>query len=357
MTEPQAKNWLCTVVFLDIAGYTQRSMTRQVNAKSHLQLLIEDAVSDTPEEDRTIIDTGDGAALCYLGDPERALLAAIQLRESLVQPSSGNVEPVRVRIGVNLGPVRFVRGLNGQLSPLGDGINDAQRVMSFADPNQILVSRSFYDVIACLSNEYAQLFGAVGVRHDKHNKEHEVYELRMAGQPQVMVTRRVTSAIADRTQAILRPPAPDHDPDMLRQAEVLLAEYVGPLARVLVKKAAERACSTAEFGRLVVDAVPLASQRQKILEALGMANTAANPSPGHQPTGPVTTAGIRTLDSDELRKAEEQLAIFLGPLAKLLVKRTAKKTSDRQYFYQLLAKELATPEERETFLESVQNDG
>jgi class 3 adenylate cyclase len=357
VTEQQAKTWLCTVVFLDIAGYTQRSMTRQVNAKGHLQLLIEDAVSDTPESDRTIIDTGDGAALCYLGDPERALLAAIHLRESLVQPTSGDIEPVQVRIGINLGPVRFVRSLNGQLNPLGDGINNSQRVMAFADPNQILVSRSFYDVIACLSKEYAQLFGFVGARRDKHGKEHELYELRMASQPEVMVTRRVTSAIIERTQAIQRPPVPDYDPDMLRRAEVLLTEYVGPVARVLVKKAAERACSTGEFGRLVVDAVPLEAHRHKILEALGMVDAATTPSPGHQTTEPVITGGTRALDSDVLRKAEEQLAIFLGPLAKLLVKRTAKKTSDRQHFYQLLAGELATPEERATFLESMQNDG
>jgi hypothetical protein len=250
-----------------------------------------------------------------------------------------------------------VRSLNGQLNPLGDGINNAQRVMGFADPNQILVSRSFYEAIACLSKAYAELFVFVGSRRDKHDKEHDLFELRMAGQPDVMVTRRVTTAIAERTKSMSRQPPPDHDPEMLRRAETSLTEYVGPVARVLVRKAAERACSADEFGRLIADAVPEEAHRQKILEALGMAGPAIPPPPAGPASEPAITDGNPGIGGDELRKAEEQLAIFLGPLAKLLVKRTAKKTGDRRYFYRLLANELALPEEREKFLESVQKDG
>lgn len=245
--EQQGKTWLCRVVFLDIAGYTERSVTRQVNAKGFLQKLIEDAVADIPESERVVIDTGDGAALCYLGDPERALFAAIELRVSLSQHTTGRAEPVKVRIGINLGPVRFVRSLGGQLNPLGDGINNAQRVMSFAAPNQILVSRSFYEVISCLSQEYAQLFSDVGVRRDKHVKEHAIYELRMPDQPAVPVTQRITQAIGERIQASARIEAPAWDPDVLHRAQEALAEFIGPVARVVVKKAAARARNGAEL--------------------------------------------------------------------------------------------------------------
>ena len=54
---------------------------------------------------------------------------------------------VPIRMGVNLGPVRLVKDLNAQLNIIGDGINVAQRVMSFSDPGQLLVSRSFYEVV------------------------------------------------------------------------------------------------------------------------------------------------------------------------------------------------------------------
>jgi len=88
---------------------------------------------------------------------------------------------------VNLGPVRLVKDLNGQMNIIGDGINVAQRVMSFARPGQLLVSRSFYEVVSCLSRDYLNLFRHEGSRTDKHVREHEVYSV-VGGTP---TTRRL----------------------------------------------------------------------------------------------------------------------------------------------------------------------
>jgi hypothetical protein len=117
-----------------------------------------------------VLDTGDGAAITFLGDPEEALLVAMAIRDAVAAEHR-----LGVRMGVNLGPVRLVRDLNAQLNIIGDGINVAQRVMSFSDPGQLLVSRSFYEVVSCLSSDYANLFSYVGARTDKHVREHEVY--------------------------------------------------------------------------------------------------------------------------------------------------------------------------------------
>jgi len=81
---------------------------------------------------------------------------------------------------VNLGPVRLVKDINGQPNIIGDGINVAQRVMSFAEPGQILVSRSYYDVMARLSEDYGKLFHYEGAKTDKHVREHEVYAISSA---------------------------------------------------------------------------------------------------------------------------------------------------------------------------------
>ena len=89
--------------------------------------------------------------------------------------SSQKSSDVPLRMGINLGPVRVVKDLNGQTNILGDGINVGQRVMSFAEPGQLLVSRSFYEVVSRLSSEYDNLFTHVGSRTDKHVREHEVY--------------------------------------------------------------------------------------------------------------------------------------------------------------------------------------
>src|SRR5207302_1811541 len=105
----------------------------------------------------------------FVGDPEAALLASVAGRDG--------AGALAVRLGVNLGPVRLVKDLNAQLNIIGDGINVAQRVMSFARPGQLLVSRSFYEVVSCLSRDYANLFHHEGARTDKHVREHDVYSV------------------------------------------------------------------------------------------------------------------------------------------------------------------------------------
>ena len=48
--------------------------------------------------------------------------------------------------------------------------------MGFAAENQILVSRSFYEVVVRLSDDYETL-QLKGVKQDKHVREHVVYQL------------------------------------------------------------------------------------------------------------------------------------------------------------------------------------
>jgi hypothetical protein len=128
------------------------------------------ALKPIPPTERVILDTGDGAAVTFLGNPEDALFSGLILQRDSQLP---------VRMGINLGPVRLVKDLNGQTNVVGDGINVGQRVMSFADPGQLLVSRSFYEVVSRLSDQYENLFTHVGERKDKHVRAHEVYSVNV----------------------------------------------------------------------------------------------------------------------------------------------------------------------------------
>src|SRR5258706_1229316 len=49
--------------------------------------------------------------------------------------------------------------------------------MGFAQPGQILVSRSYYEVVLHISEGYTRLFNYEGSRTDKHVREHEVYSV------------------------------------------------------------------------------------------------------------------------------------------------------------------------------------
>ena len=171
------RTFICSIVFLDIVGYSKKAVTEQIQLKERLNNLLTEALENVAVNDRIILDTGDGAALSFLGDPEDALYVSLSLREALQLPQPPGPE-LKIRLGINLGPVRLVKDINGQPNIIGDGINVAQRVMGFAHPGQILVSRSFYEVVSCLSEGYGKLFHYEGSRTDKHVREHELYTVQ-----------------------------------------------------------------------------------------------------------------------------------------------------------------------------------
>ncbi|MEO8717068.1 MAG: hypothetical protein ABI423_02475 [Burkholderiales bacterium] len=175
MAESSSRTLVCSVLFLDLAAYSRNSVEAQLRLKEALSTLVSGALERVRQWDRVILDTGDGVAVVFLGDPEDALVAAIAVRD--------RAGALALRMGVNLGPVRLIKDLNGQTNVIGDGINAAQRVMSFANPGQLLVSRSFHDIVSRLSDEHARLFTRETSRTDKHVREHELYAVAGAKVP------------------------------------------------------------------------------------------------------------------------------------------------------------------------------
>jgi len=181
MLDQANRTFICSVVFIDLVGYSKKTVTEQIRLKTSLTNNLSEAIKDIPVNDRIILDTGDGAAISFLGDPEDALFVTLSLREAMVReaglaaPSADCSSEDWVRMGINLGPVKLVKDINGHPNIIGDGINVAQRIMSFARPGQIVVSRSYYDVVSNLASEYAKLFSYEGSRTDKHVREHEIY--------------------------------------------------------------------------------------------------------------------------------------------------------------------------------------
>ena len=92
MTEEQNKTamprnnrtWLCTVLFMDIVGYSKLSVDQQMMVKQHFSTLVSDSLRSLPSEDCIKLDTGDGLAMCYLGAPEDVLYVAVGLRDAFV---------------------------------------------------------------------------------------------------------------------------------------------------------------------------------------------------------------------------------------------------------------------------------
>jgi len=167
MAEESGRTLVCSVLFLDLIGYSKKAVTDQHETKHQFNSALTEALDLLSRRDRVIVDTGDGAAVVFLGDPEDAMIVGLAMRE--------NAGRVPMRLGINLGPVRLVSDLNDQTNVIGDGINVAQRIMSFAEPGQLLVSHSYFEVVTRVSEHYKRLFVRVGMVQDKHVRDHDVY--------------------------------------------------------------------------------------------------------------------------------------------------------------------------------------
>jgi len=169
MAEESGRTLVCSVLFIDIVAYSKKAVAEQFEVKRRFNGMLAAALEVLKRRDRVVVDTGDGAAVVFLGDPEDALVVGVAMR--------GHAAALEMRMGINLGPVKLITDLNDQVNVIGDGINVAQRVMSFAEPGQLLMSAAYHDVISRLSEHYKALFTREGRRQDKHVREYEVWSV------------------------------------------------------------------------------------------------------------------------------------------------------------------------------------
>jgi class 3 adenylate cyclase len=378
--DSENQTWLSTIVFTDIVEYSKRSLEQQIDIKTHFNQLISDAIADMNTEDRVVLDTGDGIALCMLGDPEPAVIVSMELRNQVLTPQVSAPIPYEIRTGINLGPVKLVTDINGRYNVLGDGINVAQRVMSFAGSSQMLVSRAFYEVAWCLSDEYSNLFQYLGIRKDKHGYEHVLYEVHsgtdadtetvdivVAPDPEPVVdevTRQVRSRLANEVAPLS---TVVFDTELLRRAEYYLHDFVGPLASLLVRKEASRALSMEDLFVRLARAVPAGQSRSafmantsKILNDFAVTEEDREQLPNTQTrlaqeadSVPIKKTKETGWNQEVLDRTKKQLAVHIGPLAGMLVRKASRRAKTVNELYTMLANEIPDPKDRAIFLQSM----
>lgn len=233
MAQTATRTLVCSVLFVDIVGYSKKGVGDQVRLKQGFNRLLGGALEQVPPRERVVVDTGDGAAITFLGDPEGALFVALEILDK--------VGELPVRLGINLGPVSLMKDINGLDNVVGDGINAAERVMSFAAPGQVLVSRSFFEVMSLLSSDYAALFKQEATRTDKHDRAHDLYAVTDA----VRVGRRVQEAQARlRSERRAAPPPESDSPAQVFDAgtHYIVSGHSQPRVQEAVKKLAGQGC-------------------------------------------------------------------------------------------------------------------
>lgn len=146
------------------------------------------------------------------------------------------------------------------------------------------------------------------------------------------------------------------EPEVLKTVEVNLAQHIGPLSRVLVKKAARKTANVAELTELLARFIPEEHERTAFLSHTQQVHpsetrsAAASPAPTPAPA----SSGVQSnIDADTLRSVERALALYVGPMAKILVNKAARQANDLEQLCELLTTELNDPAQRHAFRRAV----
>src|SRR5215813_1535524 len=127
------------------------------------------------------LPTGDGMALVFFGDPEAPVRCALELGREL----RGHPE-IKLRMGINSGPVYRMADINENRNVAGGGINAAQRVMDCGEAGHILISAEVATVLLQISTWQDKLVD-LGEAEVKHGVRVHVFNLytQDAGNPAV----------------------------------------------------------------------------------------------------------------------------------------------------------------------------
>jgi tetratricopeptide (TPR) repeat protein len=142
----------------------------------------------------------------------------------------------------------------------------------------------------------------------------------------------------------------------LGQIERQLAVYVGPVAKVIVRRAALRATDWDELFSLAAESLDTASERQTFLACKehlhpSSSDPARSEGIGTRVVGAAQHHAFRgDLDPALTPHATRLLARYVGPISRVLVKKAMQRADSVQAFYLLLADELESKAERTEFL-------
>ncbi len=153
------------VLFIDTVGYSKLLIDDQRELQQQLNQIVRGTEQFRAAEAAgklVRLPTGDGMALVFFTSPAAPVQCALEISDALQSHSQ-----LRLRMGINTGPVSGVADVNDKSNIAGAGINMAQRVMSIGDAGHILLSkRAAEDLVQYRQwAPYLHDLGGVEVKH------------------------------------------------------------------------------------------------------------------------------------------------------------------------------------------------
>jgi serine/threonine protein kinase len=180
----------------------------------------------------------------------------------------------------------------------------------------------------------------------------------MGKQPAPVRARPAVAAPPAPQPAVPPPPqVQDFDEGFLRELEQELAQHVGPIAPVMVRKAAHKAQDSSELVRLLSADITHQGLRLKFERRFSELSRPLSQPRSSGTSAPSQPASGSRFSSKTLAQAEAQLAAILGPIAKMVVKLAAAKARDESELYLLVADEIEDPAEKKAFIRRALSTG
>lgn len=144
-------------VSCDIVGHGEKGDLGEQSARVRdLNECIRSVCGDYFEHSAIWASGGDGGHMAFLDAKDAPV--ALRLIESLFSWSQGGAAPtadrkVKLRITAHFGPVSVIKGADQRSQLVGDGINACGSLLKFGEPETVLVTAQFRDLIRELNSD------------------------------------------------------------------------------------------------------------------------------------------------------------------------------------------------------------
>ena len=149
MAEKRVQRRLAAILAADVVGYSRMMGADETGTLRRLNVLRGEVLHPKVEEygGRVVKTTGDGTLIEFPSAVD-AVQHAVEVQQEIARRNAEltDDEPIRVRIGINVGDV-----IVEDDDIFGDGVNVAARLESLADPGGICVSDSVFHQVQDLS--------------------------------------------------------------------------------------------------------------------------------------------------------------------------------------------------------------
>src|SRR5882672_2663289 len=133
----------------------------------------------------------------------------------------------------------------------------------------------------------------------------------------------------------------------LRAIETLLTLHVGPMAKLLLKQSARTASDGPTLVSMLAKYIPAEANRKTFITAALEKLEAGTPGAADSPT---VRFSRNLIDAATVEVAAKRLARYLGPIAKVIAKKSPGRPSDLRAYYRQLAVNIPDPADRARFL-------